>query len=183
VFHEYPGFAPPIARLFGLANTSFEAAVFKSACEKIAPYDARSSDGDYLWSFPFDPCGEPRLLVAVGEDLAEVDCAILSFCWWETFIEIPRASAESLAAERQEFDRRSAEALAATVAVLGPPLLSGSDPGDGYRHALWRGRTGLLVVHQSNYDAQFGDDLNYWIRKWSGPNPRPTKPFIDWLMR
>lgn len=181
MFHEYPGFVPPIARLFELANTPFDAAVFKAACEAIAPFDPRWSD-DNLWSFPFDPCGEPRLLVAVGEDLTEVDCAILSFCW-VTPIEIPSADDATLAAARQEFDGRFAEAPAATVDVLGPPLVSGSDAGDCYRHALWRGQTGLLVLQQSEYDCQFGEDLNYWIRRWSGPDPRPTEPFIDWLMR
>lgn len=82
-----------------------------------------------------------------------------------------------------EFDRLYHEAVAATVAVLGPPLLSGTDADNGYRHALWRGRTGLFIVQQSNYDCQFGDDLNFWIRRWSGPDPRPTKPFLDWLTR
>jgi hypothetical protein len=182
VFHEYPGFVPPIARFFELANTPFKVAVFKSACEAIAPFDARSSD-DNLWSFPFDPCGEPRLLVAVGEDLTEVDCAIRSICWWETSLRMLHDSDESFAGERSEFDHRFDQAFAATAALLGPPLLSGSDPDDGYRHGVWRGRTGLLAVQQSNYDCQFGDDINYWITRWSGPDPQPTSPFIDWLMR
>jgi hypothetical protein len=180
MFHEYPGFVPPVAQLFELANIPFDAAVFKTACETIAPFDAQSSD-DNLWSFPFDPCGEPRLLVAVEEDRAEVDCAILSFCWWELPIEMPRLEAKR-SAERSRFDHLFAEALATTVALLGPPLLSGSDD-DGYQHALWRGRTGLLIVQQSDYDCQFGEDLNYWIVRWSGPDPRPTSPFIDWLTR
>ena len=180
MFHEYPGFDPPIARLFALANTPFDAAVFKTAREAIAPFDARTSD-DALWSFPFDPCGGPRLLVAVDQDMARVDCAILSICWWETFLRMQHDSEESFAAERSEFDRRFEAAWAATVVLLGPPLLSGSDPDDGFRHAVWRGRTGLLVVQQSNYDCQFGDDINYWVERWSGPDPRPTSPFIDWL--
>lgn len=79
MFHHYPGFNPPIARLFALANTSFDAEGFKAECEAIAPFDARESD-ENLWTFPFDPSGEPRLLVAVSENLREVDCAILSFC-------------------------------------------------------------------------------------------------------
>ncbi len=182
MFHEYPGFVPPIAQLFQLANRPFDADLFKAACEAIAPFDSRSSD-DNLWSFPFDPSGEPRLLVAVGEDLTEVDCAILSFCWWETPIEVPSADDETLATERKEFDRLFTEALSATVDVLGPPLLSGSDADDGYQHALWRGRTGLLIVQQSRYDCQFGEDLNYCVKRWLGPDPRPTEPFIDWLMR
>ncbi len=182
MFHDYPGFVPPVARLFELANTSFDAAVFKAACEAIAPLDARSSDAD-LWSFPVDPCGEPRLIVAVGEDLTEVDCAVLSICWWETSSRMQHDTEESFATERSEFDRQFNDTYAATAALLGPPLLSGSDLGDGYRHALWRGRTGLLVVQQSNYDCQFGNDINYWVRRWSGPDPRPTSPFIDWLTR
>ena len=180
MFHDYPGFVPPIARLFELTNIPFDTAVFKDACEAIAPFDVRSSD-DNLWSFPFDPCGEPRLLVAVGAEPTEVNCAILSFCWWETSLRMQHDSDESFAAERSEFDRLFTEALVATTALLGPPLLGGSDPGDGYRHAVWRGRTGLLIVQQSNYDCQFGDDINYWIRRWSGTDPQPTSPFIDWL--
>jgi hypothetical protein len=182
MFHEFDGFVPPVAQLFDLANTSFDAAGFKAACESIAPFDARSSDNN-LWSFPFDPSGEPRLLVAVGTDLTEVECAILSICWWETSQRGQHGNDESFAAERAVFDRMYKEALAATTTLLGPPMLSGSDPGDGYRHAVWRGRTGLLVVQQSNYDCQFGDDINYWIKKWSGPDPQPTSPFIDWLTK
>jgi hypothetical protein len=182
MFHEYPGFIPPIAKLFDLANTPFDAPVFRAACEAIAPFDPRSSD-DNLWSFPFDPCGEPRLIVAVGEALTEVDCVVLSICWWEMSLRMQHDTDETFAAERFEFDRRFEEAFTATAATLGPPLLYGSDPGDGYRHAAWRGRTGLLIVQQSNYDCQFGDDINYWIRRWSGPDPRPTSPFIDWLTR
>jgi hypothetical protein len=182
MFHDYPEFVAPVVRLFGLANTPFEASSFKAACEAIAPFDARVSDNN-LWSFPFDPCGEPRLLVAVGADLTQVDCAILSICWWETSLRTLHESDASFAAERLEFDSRFDEAAAATATLLGQPLLTGSDPGDGYRHAVWRGRTGLLIVQQSNYDCQFGDDINYWISRWSGPDPQPTSPFIDWLMR
>jgi hypothetical protein len=36
--------------LFDLTNTPFDAAVFKAACETIAPFDAASSDQD-LWAF------------------------------------------------------------------------------------------------------------------------------------
>jgi hypothetical protein len=40
MFHEYPGFTPPIALLLGLAKTSFDAEVFRAACEAIALFDA-----------------------------------------------------------------------------------------------------------------------------------------------
>jgi hypothetical protein len=182
MLHQYPRFIPPIAQLFDLANTPFDTPVFKAACETIAPFDAGSSDNN-LWCFPFDRCGEPRLIVAVGEDLTEVDCAILSICWWETSLRMQHKTHETFAKERWEFDRLFQEAFAATAAILGPPLLSDSDPDDGYRHSVWRGRTGLLIVQQSNYDCQFGDDINYWIERWSGADPRPTSPFIDWLTK
>jgi hypothetical protein len=62
--------------------------------------------------------------------------------------------------------------------------LHGADDDEhGHRWALWRGRTGLFVVQQSAYDPQFGLDINYWVCPWSGPDPRPSSPFIDWLMR
>jgi hypothetical protein len=112
-----------------------------------------------------------------------VDRAIFSICWWETSLRMQDPTDEAFAAGRSECDRRFDEASAATVTLLGPPLLSGSDPVGGHRHAVWRGRTGLLIVQQSNYDCQFGDDINYWVERWSGPNPKPTSPFIDWLTR
>lgn|GEM_PF-3176392 len=196
MFVTYPDFVPPVARLFSLANTPFDPSVFKAACEAFAPFDPKASD-DNLWSFPFDPCGEPRLLVAVETEptgemkpcggLIErpvmVDCAILSCCWWETSLRTLHSSDETFEAERAEFDFMYAKTLATTTALLGLPLLLNSDPNSGYRHAVWRGRTGLLVLQQSDYDCQYGDDINFWIQRWSGPDPRPSIPFIDWLMK
>lgn len=175
---RFPGFAPPIARLFALANTPFDPTTFRIACEAIAPFDAHVSDDD-LWSFPLHPGGEPRLIVQLKPDLSAVECAILSICWWEE----PAEDREMVAAERAEFDRLYEEAFAGTVAALGAPLLGGSDAVGGYRHALWRVGTGLLALQQSCYDPQFGDDINFWVREWSGSDPKPTSPFIDWVMR
>ena len=62
----------------------------------------------------------------------------------------------------------------------GPPLLSGRDPDGGYRHAVRRGRTGLLIAQRSDHDCQSGDDINDWVRRWSGSAPKPTSPLIDW---
>ncbi len=190
----YPGFVVPITQLFNLASTPFDPSVFKAACEGLAPFDRKMSEGN-LWTFPFTPRGEPRLVVAVEtEPTGEmspagglmdrpvmVDCAVLSCCWWETSRRMFHGSDESFAAERAEFDRLFAESLAKANALVGPPCLLTTDPESGYQHAVWRGRTGLMVLQQSNDESQPGDDINFWLQRWSGPDPKPTSPFLHWL--
>jgi hypothetical protein len=194
VLEKFPGFEPPVARLFGLANTPFEPQPFRRACEEFASFDARSSDDD-LWFFAVN--GGPRLIVGLETQVIgrrpngrpelrqlAVSCAILSVCWWETFMQSQHESWESWAAEHAEFDRLFSDRLADAVALLGPPRVQGSDEGEyPHRYAVWRGETGLLVLQQSTYDLQFGLDVNYWVQPWSGPDPRPTSPFIDWLIQ
>ena len=70
-----------------------------------------------------------------------------------------------------------------TVAALGPPRREGIASSDAYRYAFWRGRTGLLALQQSNYDCQFGEDVNCWIKPWpeDAPDPMLSGSFIDWL--
>ncbi|MFO0958948.1 MAG: hypothetical protein U0800_16235 [Isosphaeraceae bacterium] len=179
MIYRYPGFNPPIAQLHCLADTPFDLETFKAACEVIAPFDARSSDAN-LWRFPLDPVGEPRLLVAADEERGQVDCAILSICRWESSLRMQHDTVDSFEEERSEFDTIYEEAYAVRIALLGRPELLGTD--EGYRHAVWRGRTGILVLQQSNYDCQFGDDINFWIARWAGGDPQPTSTFIDWLM-
>lgn len=189
----FPSFHPPIARLFELANTSFDPQTFRHTCEKFATLDTHSSDDD-LWYFSVS--GGPVLIVALETELSgrkkpngrreyrqfAVSCALLSICWWETFLKSEHESEESWQTERAEFDRFYAESLTASIAILGPPLMQGMDADeDRHQHAIWRGETGLLILQQSSYDPQFGLDVNYWIKPWSGPDPTPTSPFIDWL--
>ena len=66
--------------------------------------------------------------------------------------------------------------------MIGPTALAGRDrDAHAHRWAIWRGRTGLLVLQQSSYDPQFGIDINYWLHPWKDGDPRPDSPFIDWL--
>lgn len=194
MLERFTGFDPPIARLFDLANTPFEPQPFRRACESFASFDADSSDDD-LWYFAVS--GGARLIVALETEVAgrrrngwlklravAVSCAVLSVCWWETFLKSQHKSRESWQAERAEFDKFYSKTLADTVEFLGPPRVEGTDEDeDRHRYAIWRGETGLLVLQQSNYDPQFGLDVNYWVQPWSGPDPRPTSPFITWLMQ
>ncbi len=111
-----------------------------------------------------------------------VSCAILSICWWETFLNSEHESQLGWQTERDEFDQCYSEALARIRTILGPPQIEGLDATeDQHRYAIWRGRSGLLILQQSCYDPQFGLDVNYWVQPWIGPDPRPTSPFIDWL--
>ncbi len=182
-----------IQPLYKLASAPFEPSAFRHACESFARFDG-SSSGDDLWYFR----AAPKLVLIVGVDvestgkrkplgqmvyrLIRVKFAVLSFCWWDTFLRRQHPSAESYEAERAQFDQAYADALSRAVGVLGEPLLQGADRDErGHRWAIWRGQTGLFVLQQSAYDPQFGLDINYWICPWSGPDPQPSSPLIDWL--
>jgi hypothetical protein len=171
------GFKAPVEALFRLANTPFEAAPFRAACERFGTFDASSSDAD-LWYFSV---GGPSLIVGLG-DAGVVGFAVLSICWWETFHPAQHTNHDSWEVERAAFDRLYLHELEAAGAVLGSPYLLGQDKeANGHRWAVWRGQTGLLVLQQSAYDPQLGLDVNYWLHPWQGGDPRPGGPFIDWL--
>ncbi len=139
--------------------------------------DKSSSDAD-LWCYSVS---DLKMIVGL-EDERTVRFAVLSICWWETFLPTQHANRESFQAEQREFNRLYNEELQAATAVLGPPQLAGQDQDEhAHRWAAWRGRTGLLVLQQSAYDPQFGLDVNYWLHPWKGGTPQPTSPFVDWL--
>lgn len=188
----FSDFDPPIEQLFQLANTSFEPVAVRSVCDSFAEIDPTSTDDD-LWNFRLD--GNARMIVGVQVEVVgtkpngwpdcrplSVSCAILSICWWETYSLSHHPNQASFQIEREKFDRLYDDALARTTAFLGLPNMHGADPDQRvYRHAIWRGTTGLLILQQSAYDPQFGHDINYWVQPWAGPDPCPTSPFIDWL--
>jgi hypothetical protein len=190
----FPGFEPPIEQLFQLSDTPFDPISFRSVCETFAKLDPTSTDDD-LWNFVLD--SNVRLIVGVQVEVigrkpsgrpeyrqVAVSCAILSTCWWDTYSRSAHDSEMSFRAERAEFDRLYDDALELTIRTLGSPRLRGADQDEqSYRHAIWRGKTGLLVLQQSAYDPQFGHDINYWVQPWSGSDPVPTSPFIDWLCK
>lgn len=188
-----PDFGRWVRPIDELANTPFEPTPFRAACEAIAPVEHCD---DYQWRFAVSP--DIHLLVGVdakviGRDRASgypvwqplrILCAVLSVCGWENCQRSDHATEASYLEQRRQFDAVYASALDQAIGSLGQPLLQGADNDEsGHRWALWRGRTGLFIVQQSAYDPQFGDDVNYWVRPWSGPDPRPSAPFIDWLMQ
>ena len=193
MIHKFSGFDAPIAQLFELANTAFVPQPFRRACERFATFDISSSHDDLLY---FSMSGGPSLIVSIETELIArkkslnqpeyrqlaVSCAVLSICWWETYLKTEHEKLANWEAERAEFDRLFAESLADSISVLGLPQVQGMDA-DEHRHrnAIWRGKTGLLILQQSAYDPQFGLDVNYWVQPWSGLDPSPTSPFIDWL--
>lgn len=114
--------------------------------------------------------------------LLGVQVAILSICWWESFDESEHEIIETWRLEREEFARVYEETLAKSIHTIGPPRMSGRDDDEnGHRYAVWRGNTGLLILQQSCFDPQFGLDINFWLQPWSGDDPHPYSPFIDWL--
>jgi hypothetical protein len=177
---EYPDFKPPVADLFELANTPFDPPTFRRACERFATLADRYPD-EIASDFSIE--GSPSVLVVVtSRDTDAVAHAMLEFYAWETFLEEFHDSHESWQAERDEFDRVYAESLASAIEVLGPPLLQGADDDeDRLRHALWRGKTGLLILHQTSGYCESGLGVVYRVQRWSGPDPQPTSPFDDWI--
>jgi hypothetical protein len=177
VIQRAPDYEAPVEALFRLASTPFEAVPFRAACERFSTFDASSSDTD-LWYFSV---GGPRLIVGLG-DAGAVGFAVLSICWWETFLPVQHTDRAAWQAERSEFDRLYFQERGRATAALGAPTLVGQDKdADAHQWAVWRGQTGLLVLQQSAYDPQFGLDVNYWLSRWRGGDPRPGSPFIDWL--
>lgn len=166
-----PAAQRPISALRKLTDIPFEAQPFKRACEELGAFDPAASD-DHLWMFTVAP--DWPLLVAIDDD-GLVDCAIFSFCWFPVTHDVSAADAE-------QFDAVFAEERARAVEALGRPLREGRDDHSGHLWAVWQGSTGLLVLQQSEYDLQIGEDLNYWIKRWSGDLPAPTGHFLDRLM-
>jgi hypothetical protein len=196
-----PDFKPPVAGLFELANTPLDPPAFRQACERFSGFDPGSSSDD-LWFFSLEgrawPVGEepPSLWVLLKTERVRrkkssgrpefrpiaVAHAVLEFYWWEQYLEEEHESRASWEAERAEFDRIYAEALAATVEVLGPPWVHGTDPDEKrLRHAVWRCKTALLILQQSDIDPARGLNVSYRVQPWSGVDPRPTSPFRDWI--
>jgi hypothetical protein len=195
VLKAFTGIEPLIERLFELANTASVPGAFRGVCEQVATFDPSSSHDD-LWYFSV--CGGPSLIVGLETELTgrtkpngspeyrqlSVSCAILSLCWWESFLKADHKTLGSWEAERAEFDRFYRESLAVAIATLGQPQIHGTDADENqHQQAIWRGKTGLLILQQSAYDPQFGLDVNYWIQPWSGRDLRPTSPFNDWLCK
>lgn len=193
MIHQFSGFRAPITQLFELANTPFFPQPFRRACESFTTFNASSSHDD-LWYFSIN--GGPNLIVSIETEVIArkksnnqpeyrqlaVSSAITSICWWETYLKTEHEKLANWEAERAEFDRLFAESLAVSISVLGSPQLQGMNADrDQHRYAIWRGKTGLLILQQSAYDPQFGFDVNYWVQPWSGLDPIPTSPFIDWL--
>lgn len=192
---RFLGFQPPISQLFRLANLGFESRTFRYECEQFATFDAGSST-DTIWRFSLDRGAALVVMLKTEQTGGEkpngwpehrphsVSCAILSLCWWDTFEKSQHVKLPSWQKEREAFDQCYSNSLANTIEVIGPPPINGTDTDENrHRYAIWRGKTGLLILQQSAYDPQFGLDVNYWVQPWSGPDPKPTSPFIDWLFK
>jgi hypothetical protein len=187
------GYEALIRPLFELASTAFEPDAFHRACRAVGRL-IKSSSSDDLWYFRagrhlvlmvsvgVEPTGRRGPLGQAISRPVQVRFGVLSFCGWETYSPADHPTEESHQAERAEFEAAFADALAHTVNALGEPLLEGRDADErGHQWAIWRGRTGLLVLQQSAYDPQFGLDINYWVCPWSGPDPKPRSPLVAWL--
>ncbi len=166
-----PNYTAPIESLFNLANTPFAAAPFRQALEKIAKFN-KSYSHDTLWYYSFDG----QAMIVGLDDAGAVRGAVLSICWWETYLPTEHPDLESFQAERIEFDHLYTLELKAAINSLGPPQVAGQEQDDmAHRWAIWRGRTGLFILQQSAYDPQFGLDVNYWLHPWEGDDPCPTR--------
>lgn len=177
MIQKISNYSPPIKALFRLANTVFQASPFRHACEQFASFNESSSDVN-LW---FYSVNGPSMIVGLDETQA-IRFAVLSVCWWVSFLPSQHPNRASFEAEKAEFDRLYALELESVIGELGPPHELGQDKDNhAHRWAYWNGKSGLLILQQSAYDPQFGFDINYWLHPWTDGMTRPTSPFIDWL--
>jgi hypothetical protein len=184
---RYQNFRLPIQKLFDLANSSLNPPNFKSICEEFAKFDKAGSTENY-WRFEL----YEKIVLLVGingnnsgdsqDNKPKVNTAVLSFCWWDSFLKSDHETIDLYNRDRLLFNQLFIEFLEETKIVIGKPLLEGNDDDEmGHKYAIWRGKSCILILQQSAYDLQFGLDINYWIQAWSGPDPKPTKPLIEWL--
>src|SRR4051812_15189748 len=95
-----------IRRLSELASAPFEPTAFRAACESFAHFDTSSSHDD-LWSFQIapilaltvavevEPTNERKSLGQMVYRPIGVKFAVLSFCWWLTFLRSQHPTNES----------------------------------------------------------------------------------------
>jgi len=184
-----------IRKLYRLASGSYDPQIFRNECEQFSVYRPEESDDD-VWRFSMGneatlivtlktgPVGIKKINARLEDVPLVVLCASMSICWWDSYSKTSHHNMESWACEREEYNRCYNDALEKSIGQLGSPVLQGTDTDENqHKYSIWRGETGLLVLQQSAYDPQFGYDVNYWIQPWSGDNPHPTSPFIDWLCR
>ena len=116
---------PLIQSLFELTNSPFEADTYPEAGLRLGKYNSTSDRN--RWSFMV---GDMEWVIGVDDDGA-VDCAVLSFCVWNTSSRTERG--KTWEAERARFDRVYNHELKRATAALGPPKLAGQDQNDGKR--------------------------------------------------
>jgi hypothetical protein len=179
MIQTWPSAYEAAAVMWRMANLPFSAATFRAQCMLLGELD---TDDGFLWQYR--RADGPPLIVGANGDT--VDVALLSSCWWATYDRHfdHRNDETSHKIELAAFDDAFHAAQDAAVAVAGPPLKQGRDRGR-YQHrwALWQGRTGLFAVQQSDYDIQFGLDVNFWVTGWDSDTVEPGDPFFIWLTK
>lgn len=176
-------FEPPVKHLLNLADAELTPSAFKEACEKFGKLDEESTDDD-LWQFDLQDNCDAQLVVALYLNPAPkaIICAILAFCWWETYTKEEHKSAKTFLSEQSEFNRIFDSELERAIKIIGAPVKQGKDNKEpAHKYAIWRGKNALLILQQSANDIQFGYDINYWIQPYGKEELAPTSPFINWL--
>ncbi len=190
-----PNFKPPVKELFELTDAVLSPDEFRSACEKFGEFDADCSDDD-LWNFNLDEDGDSRLAVSLHMKSSDtksetgktqfkpdtVICAILPFCWWETYSRKHHRDDKSLRKEQLEYNKAFDKELQHAIKEIGQPAIQGADKkAPFHKHAIWRGKEGLFILQQSANDLEFGYDINYWIQPRITGEADKNIPIIDWL--
>ncbi len=190
-----PNFKPPVKQMFELTDAVLSPYEFRSACEKIGEFDPYFADDD-PWNFNLDEDGDSRLTVSLHMESSgtnnetgkaqykpvAVICAILPFCWWETYERKNHKDDKSLRKEQLEYNRAFDEELKHAIQEIGQPAVQGADKkAPFHKHAIWRGKEGLFILQQSANDLQFGYDINYWIQPRITGEADKNILLIDWL--
>jgi hypothetical protein len=178
-----PKFEPPVKQLRELADAEFTPSEFKIACERFSRLDKENTDDDLL-QFDLQDGADAQLVASLflNPAPAAIICAILAFCWWETFTKDAHKSYKAFRDEQEEFDRIFDDELERATKIIGAPVRQGADKkAPAHKHAIWQGKNALLILQQSANDVQFGYDVNYWIQPYKSEELAPSSPLINWL--
>jgi hypothetical protein len=171
----------PIASLYELANTPWNAEDFYIQCISFAKPDSHLGIKE-SYVFALDKILEIIIFIDIKNTEQTVYHTDLSLCIWDDFDPDDHDSKKEFILERNAFDEIFKTVLDKTISVLGEPLFQGKNKKDeNYAFALWQGTTGVFVLLQDSHDPQLGHRIAYVIKPWKGTVPKRPHSFQQWL--
>lgn len=169
--------APPIQLFWRIGGSTLFFPDVAAACaeEGWVPTEPDEATATFV-----DAQDQPRLFCTFAQ--GRLLSAYTPLCYLEEFDPEFHPSEASYREARAELDEVYDAQLARARALLGEPAREGRDTdATAYRHAIWTAPHALVILQQAAVDPQFGDEVDFWIQRWTGALPRTTSPLVDWL--